>query len=452
VGSTEVEIRFDNLTSPAYETPGPVLRIPSSILARAGGKVSVPVHFTGNGHQIASTTFSVDFDETCLVFDPSDNNRDGIPDAVDFNLPATFNATVTFEDEDTDGELDFMITDLLPPLSSLPDGVLVTISFTAMCHPTQGVSIIAPVNFSDDPIASFGNTDGQSVPGMTINGSVEIRSGIPGDCNSDQRVDAGDISALALEIFDGDGSYPADTPGGTFPGDPVGCNANEDSTVDAGDISCTALLIFHGPGACSGTQSEKLHLNAIGKVASEARGAKGNKRSPIEVTSLEGPMLTIPDRLPAWPGGNLVVPINFTSNGNSISSLVFSVDYDEGWLTFDAADGNQDGIPDAITFDLPNAFEASVTFDDSDTDGELDFLIADLSPPLAPLPDGTIASITLKVHSPPETVVAALAFSHEPPPSFGDTSGRSITGITEGGSALIPCRTCILLLPLVTRR
>ncbi len=72
----------------------------------------------------------------------------------------------------------------------------------------------------------------------------------PGDCNGDGTVDAGDISALVLEIFDGDGSLPADAPGGTFAGDPVGSDANSDGVVDAGDISCAVLLIFNGPGAC----------------------------------------------------------------------------------------------------------------------------------------------------------------------------------------------------------
>jgi len=72
----------------------------------------------------------------------------------------------------------------------------------------------------------------------------------PGDCNADGAVDAGDVSAVVLEVFDGDGSLPAGVPGGTFPGHPVGCNPNEDAAVDAGDLSCTALVIFDGPGAC----------------------------------------------------------------------------------------------------------------------------------------------------------------------------------------------------------
>jgi hypothetical protein len=71
-----------------------------------------------------------------------------------------------------------------------------------------------------------------------------------GDCNGDDKVDAGDISALVLEIFDGDGSVPENAPGGTFSGTTDGCNANADGVIDAGDISCTVLTIFNGPGAC----------------------------------------------------------------------------------------------------------------------------------------------------------------------------------------------------------
>jgi hypothetical protein len=63
-------------------------------------------------------------------------------------------------------------------------------------------------------------------------------------------VNAGDLSALVLEIFDGDGNVPADVAQSTFVGHPVGCNPNGDGLVNAGDLSCAVLLIFHGPGAC----------------------------------------------------------------------------------------------------------------------------------------------------------------------------------------------------------
>ena len=106
------------------------------------------------------------------------------------------------------------------------------------------------VSNTDTPLAG-GTPVGADV--MTAYEFVPDTTGsIPGDCNGDGLVDAGDISALVLEIFDGDGNLPADAPGGTFPGDPVGSDANEDGVVDAGDISCAILIIFYGPGACGG--------------------------------------------------------------------------------------------------------------------------------------------------------------------------------------------------------
>jgi hypothetical protein len=115
-----------------------------------------------------------------------------------------------------------------------------------------------------------GTTIGLDNDGDLIYDSNDCFAGISGDCNGDGLVDAGDISALVLEIFDGDGNIPADTPGGTFAGDPVGSDANEDGVVDAGDISCTVLLIFNGPGACGGgvasasAASEEPFVNAVG--------------------------------------------------------------------------------------------------------------------------------------------------------------------------------------------
>jgi hypothetical protein len=71
-----------------------------------------------------------------------------------------------------------------------------------------------------------------------------------GDCNADRTVNAGDVSGMVLEVFDGDGVAAVDAPGGSFAGHIVGCDANADLAVNAGDISCAVLLIFNGPGAC----------------------------------------------------------------------------------------------------------------------------------------------------------------------------------------------------------
>jgi hypothetical protein len=133
----------------------------------------------------------------------------------------------------------------------------------------------------------------------------------------------------------------------------------------------------------------------------------------------------------------VILPVSFVANDHNITSLIFSVDYDQTWLAFDPTDSNGDGVPDAAIFNLPGAFSASVTFDGGDMDGELDFFIADLFPPLAVLSDGAMVSMTLDVGSPPSATEAAVNFSPDPAASFGDTSGQSVSGTMDDGSVLI---------------
>ena len=71
-----------------------------------------------------------------------------------------------------------------------------------------------------------------------------------GDCNADNVVDGADVAGIVLEIFDGDGTSPAAAFGGSFYGDPIGCNANADAKVDAGDLACVARIIFGRGGGC----------------------------------------------------------------------------------------------------------------------------------------------------------------------------------------------------------
>ena len=75
---------------------------------------------------------------------------------------------------------------------------------------------------------------------LTVDGTIATR---PGNCNGHGAINAADISCLVLELFDGDGKLPTDTPGGTFPGT-AASDANEDGVVDAADISCTVRIIF----------------------------------------------------------------------------------------------------------------------------------------------------------------------------------------------------------------
>ena len=176
----------------ASESTGPLLWIPDDIPAQYDSVVTVPVNHEGNGNSIAALTFSIDFDQTWLTFDPTDNNNDGVPDAIHFTIPSAFGAGVTYDSADIDGELDFLIADTFPPLTGLPSGTIVTMDFGTRRPP---VSRTAFVNFSNNPLPSFGNTAGQSVPGTYDNGSVRIQGCC--DFNNDGQVTVIDIQMVA---------------------------------------------------------------------------------------------------------------------------------------------------------------------------------------------------------------------------------------------------------------
>ena len=344
------------------------LTIPTNVSGGVGDIVSVPVNFS-NGFAIDSTVFSIDFDQQCLSFNPA------MAGAVTFNLPADFIKTWTYNAADTDGEIDISIYDHIAPRTVIPDGTIVRIKFTikSACLPAPGSVNNARVGFSSHPMASFGS-NGQSILGYASDGFVRILPGKLGDCNGDNTVDAGDLSALVLEFFDGDGVLPANTPGGTFAGNPIGCNPNQDMVVDAGDLSCTVLIIWGGgSAACTGT------LSAASQLAS----------------TVEKVSLTIPDNYLAVPNKRVSLPIQLDPKGKQLSSVVFSVDFDETWLDFDDSDGNNDGVPDAISLNLPAGYVAAASYDAQDKDGEIDVVV--YYPGLAPtsLPAGNLLTVQL---------------------------------------------------------
>jgi hypothetical protein len=127
------------------------------------------------------------------------------------------------------------------------------------------------------------------------------------------------------------------------------------------------------------------------------------------------------------------------------------VDYDADWLSINPTDADGNDIPDAIAFDLPSGFEIFVTSDPDDVNGELDFFIIDIAPPLEPLPDGVIANITFNTGD-PLIGGAHIQFSRRPAASFGNKAGQSVVGTTEGGSVINAVTTWhYLYLPLILR-
>ncbi len=153
----------------------PQLAVSSAQAAGAGAEVGLSVSLDANRSEVKGVAFSIDFDESCLDFDPADGNGDGVPDAIDIQTPANISWGVFVDLLDSDGEIDLVII-ASPPTSPFPEGELAVIDFTTVCAP-GGSPVIAPVRFSSYPEASFSNGSGQGISGLTADGQVEILSG-----------------------------------------------------------------------------------------------------------------------------------------------------------------------------------------------------------------------------------------------------------------------------------
>ena len=69
-------------------------------------------------------------------------------------------------------------------------------------------------------------------------------SGLRGDCRTTNTIDAADLAAAILELADGDATAAAAVAGGSFPGDPIGCDANADGAVLPSDVDAITAILF----------------------------------------------------------------------------------------------------------------------------------------------------------------------------------------------------------------
>ena len=157
---------------PATGQTGPELIVDGGQQATPGVPIFVPMTFIGHGHEITAIAFSLDLDLESLGFDPADDDGDGIPDVVTFPFGAAGLTVVNFDAEDEDGELDV----LLAELSGLPfsDGLLMELELV----PAMAGQVGRWIRFSQDPAPSFGNAQGEDVPGtVTVTGDEIFADG-----------------------------------------------------------------------------------------------------------------------------------------------------------------------------------------------------------------------------------------------------------------------------------
>lgn len=396
-GSPSPVHAYDEGYYAAFQTLRAAIATPSRLPAQTGQTVDVPVTLAAGGLDLAALAFVLPI-PACLDFDPADADLDGVPDDLMLAVPVAFSHQVVWNP--VDHELGVAIYDASLPFERLRTGTLMTIRLTALCQPPSGMMDVS-LPFASDPAPSFGLATGLDAPGDALAGSVRIFGGLRGDCNGSGTVNAADLTACVLEVFDTDGSFWLDAIHSTHAGSPFGCDANADTVIDAGDLACKALLV--AGGSCSG-----------------ARASGGL----VE--------LLLPPQLEGTGGEAIELPIRLETGGQGVRSIVFSLDLPD-IVTFDPADSDGDGLPDAVASMLPPGSHVSAQLDSSRRYGELRIAIEPVPGSLA---DGTVLIITLQAAPTSTLVTGKLSFGLEPRASWGGTEGESLNGVASAQTSL----------------
>jgi hypothetical protein len=360
----------------------PSLALPGTeslpVVVLAGQSVAMPVNYTPNGNSITTATFTVTYNTACFNYT---------------GLTATQANFASVVDDTTDGTV---VVTLSSSSAVLEKGVIAAYTFA-------GVGGCSAENFETSIV--FGTGDAAPVLKLAdgrvrtlatpANGWLAVvEDDARGDCNSDGAINAGDFSATALEIFDGDTSNNSwlQSPKSTFVGSPKGCDSNNDTVVAVSDIICTARTFF-----------------GLGCTA------------PVLAAAAATPLVTAPSAVPATPGMAVDVPVQFTANGNAISSMAFTLNFDPSQFTFDPADNDSDGVADALSFNVPTAVYRMAVYDAAH--GRLQVLLTGVSMPLPLLSDGAVATVQLVGAAGGSTQPASLTLSDV---SLGSESGQTV--------------------------
>lgn len=234
---------------------------------------------------------------------------------------------------------------------------------------------------------------------VTVNVSNTVAAG---NCNNNASIEAGDLTATGLEIFDGDGSLWYDVYKGTYKTfNAYGCNSNRDNVVDAGDISCTAKKIFNPAFVCGG---------ALAAGAGKAT-------------------LAVAGGLLAMPGATVNVPVMLSSGGNAVDGAVFAVAFDADKFSFDATNGVSLNVAGELSMVNYNADESRIEIVVSGMEAT----------------DGAIVTIRLTAKE-DAGGIAAIRLTDS---SLGSDLGSSVAVDTADGSVQIGGSIFRILIPLI---
>ena len=274
---------------------------------------------------------------------------------------------------------------------------------------TSNVSYTAP-NASGSATFTYQATNGSATSNSATVNVNYVANHARGDCNGNGGISAADFIGVVLEIFDTTNTKYLDKPAwwlvhtGDFGGSPLGCDANNSrngadnssASVTAADITCS-VLIFFGHACGTGLQAASADQAASLSVAAVANGRQ------------------------------TTIPVMLKSGGHAVAGVAFALEL--GNSAFDATDANGDGLPDAVTLNVPAGVTKSVVWNAQAR--RLEVALYGVSLPLPTLSDGVLATVTVDGAATPTLTLVSLS----------DTNGNDLLTSTRRG----------LFLPLATR-
>lgn len=376
----------------------------------ASGIYTITVGSTDNYGGVITKTFNIEVLDVNAAPNAVDDNN-GVP-ATGIPVAGPTNISVLANDTDSN---DFP-----------SDPACTNCSVVSVTNGSKGVVVNQGTNvryIPTDPkftgVDTFGYTmtDNDAPNALTDSAKVtvtvqpETLNGLPGgtvvtlgDCNKSGSVEAGDLTATGLEIFDGDGNLWYDIYKGTYKNfSPRGCNSNQDNVVDAGDISCTAKKIFNVNATC-------------GVVVAAGAGS-----ATLEVAS----------GLRVAPSGSVKVPVLMRGNGNTADAAVFALTFDPAKFSFNA------DAADAVS--LSSGTLSMVNYDA--VTGRVEIVVTGMT-----ASDGEIAAIRLTANE-SASGDAALSLADS---SLGN-DGASVAVETADGSIQIGEAAYRILIPFISK-
>lgn len=277
--------------------------------------VSVPVQLAPEGLPISGVSFRLDYDEQCLN---PDANSDGVLDQIAFDVGDEFTTFVDFDPARNDGEIGIIVGDVNVPISTLAASNLVSIDFLVDCPAVQaGSSLSSALVLNGSTPPTFSSPTAEELEGTVNDGEATIWASFAGDCNASGSdvLSVADLTSLALEIADDDGTNYLDAPESDNFGSPQGCDANGNLQINVADISCIANLLF-------GAECEPLRTEPITK-----------------------PELNISTR---FEDDIVWLQTRVFQNGNGITAVSYDLVLDSSVFDSRTVDYDNNGLPDRI--------------------------------------------------------------------------------------------------------